>query len=96
MQIIKNDELDEVIEKVKEKLTQKYKFLERSMKLLKKHELGKIKSDTVIQLTNNPEFIVDYMMMQAEIKDSSLEPKETPEKLEGYLTRLGYVLENMT
>jgi hypothetical protein len=48
MEIIKNDELEEVIEKVKEKLTIKYKFLERSMNLLKKHELGKIKSDTVI------------------------------------------------
>lgn len=37
------------------------------MKLLKKHELGKIKSDTVIQLTNNPECIVDYLMKKSEI-----------------------------
>jgi hypothetical protein len=39
---------------------------------------------------------MDYMMMKAEIKDSSLEPKETPEKLESYLIRLGDVFENMS
>lgn len=48
MEIIKNDEIEEVIEKVKEKLTQKYNFLHRSMNILKKHELNKIKSDIVI------------------------------------------------
>ena len=69
MPIIENPDLEEVVEKVKEKLTSKYQFLERSMKLLKKHELAKIKSNTVIQLTNNPEFIIDYLMMKCAIKD---------------------------
>lgn len=65
------------------------------MNLLKKHELSKIKSSSVIQLTNNPEFIVDYLMMKADIKESTEQPKETPEKLEQYLSNLGEVFENM-
>lgn len=68
-----------MVEKVKEKLTQKYEFLERSMNLLKKHELAKIKSNTVIQLTNNPEFIIDYLMMKCAIKDKKEKPKDTSE-----------------
>ena len=46
--IIGNPDIDDVIDKVKEKLCKKYEFLHRSMKMLKKHELGKIKSNIVI------------------------------------------------
>ena len=56
------------------------------MNLLKKHELAKIKSNTVIQLTNNPEFIIDYLMMKCAIKDKKEKPKDTSEQLEQYLS----------
>ena len=66
------------------------------MNLLKKHELAKIKSNTVIQLTNNPEFIIDYLMMKCAIKDKKEKPKDTSEQLEQYLSQMGDLFDNMS